>query len=266
MQPAGPRQLRDCVAIVTGAGGLGSGRAIARRFARDGAAVVVSDINEPGGRETVRLIAEAGGRAAFMLSDIGVEEQARALIAFAETTFGGVDILINNASAPYPGQALLAGWFAAVQVDLLGTMYATWHALEAMRRRGAGSIVNIGSTSAVGHGAKPSASPGYDVAKAGVMRLATMLGPLAAQEKIRVNCLVPDWVATPEVKEYWDGLTPEDRRRQGVPDVLTTLDEIAAAVVELATDESLAGRVMVWWSGQPRRLIAWGDPGYASWE
>ncbi len=259
-------QLAGKVAIVTGAGGPGSGRAIARRMARDGAAVVVCDIDEPGGRETVRLIGEVAGRAVFMRADVAVEGDVRALVAFAEETYGGVDVLVNNASAPYPGQGLLARWFDAVQVDLLGTMYATWHAIDAMRRRGGGVIVNIGSTSAVGHGHKPSNSPGYDVAKAGVLRLATMLAPLAEREKIRVNCLVPDWVATPEVKEYFDALTPQQRREQGVPEVLTSLDEIADAVVELATDERLVGRVMVWWSGQPRRLIPAGDAGYAQLE
>ncbi|MBI3839062.1 MAG: SDR family oxidoreductase [Planctomycetia bacterium] len=254
------------VAIVTGAGGGGSGRAIARRMARDGAAVVVCDVSEPGGRETVGLIETQGGRAAFLPADLGVEADIRALFAFAETIYGGVDILVNNASAPYGPQGPLCGWFDAMQVDLLGPMHATLMAVEAMRRRGGGAIVNIGSTSAVGHGYKHSKSPGYDVAKAGVIRLTTTLAWLAEREKIRVNCLVPDWVSTPEVRGYVDSLTPQQRREQRVPDVLTTLDEISDAVIELATDERLAGRVMIWWSGQPRRLIPWEDRGYAALE
>ncbi len=187
------------VAIVTGAGGVG--RAIAMRLVRDGACVVVSDINEPGGVEVQRAISAAGGRAIFVPADVGVESQVQALIERTEQEFGGLDILINNASAPYPPQGLLSGWFDAVQVDLLGTMYATWHAIPAMRRRGGGSIVNVSSTSALGHGHKPSSSLGYDVAKAGVLRLATMLAPLAERDKIRVNCILPDWVATFEVQE-----------------------------------------------------------------
>jgi NAD(P)-dependent dehydrogenase (short-subunit alcohol dehydrogenase family) len=160
----------------------------------------------------------------------------------------------------------LAGWFDAVQVDLLGTMYATWHAIAAIERGGGGAIVNFGSTSALGHGHKPSSSPGYDVAKAGVARLATMLAPLAEKAGIRVNCLVPDWVATPEVQEYFESLAPDERAAQGVPPVLTTLEEICDAVVKLATDETLAGRILVMWSGQPPRLIPVGDPGHAGWE
>jgi NAD(P)-dependent dehydrogenase (short-subunit alcohol dehydrogenase family) len=132
-----------------------------------------------------------------------------------------------------------------------------------MRRRGGGAVVNIGSTSSLGHGRKHSPSPAYDAAKAGVIRLTTALGWLRDQEGIRVNCLVPDWVATPEVSAYVDSLTPEQRKQQGVPEVLLTVDQISDAVVRLITDESLAGRVMVWWCGQPLRLIPLGDPGYA---
>src|SRR5262245_7104141 len=96
------KQMTDGnVAVVTGSGGAGCGRAIARRFASRGAAVVVSDINEAGGRETVRLIETSGGRAAFCRTDIREHTEARELVAFAERTFGGVSVLVNNASAPH---------------------------------------------------------------------------------------------------------------------------------------------------------------------
>jgi NAD(P)-dependent dehydrogenase (short-subunit alcohol dehydrogenase family) len=228
--------------------------------------VVIADVNDDAGRQLEREIAGQGGRALFVHCDIGAESDAQAAIERAEAEFGGLDVLINSASAPYPPQGLLAGWFDAVQVDLLGTMYATWHAIPVMRRRGGGAIVNISSTSALGHGHKPSSSPGYDVAKIGVLRLATMLAPLAEKENIRVNCLLPDWVASPEVKEYFDALTPDERAQQGVPPVLTTLDEISDPVVTLATDVTLAGRVMVWWSGQEPKLLPTGDIGHAGWD
>jgi NAD(P)-dependent dehydrogenase (short-subunit alcohol dehydrogenase family) len=256
-------ELAGKVTIVTGSGGPGSGRAVARRMAREGASVVVNDIDERGGWETVELILKEGGRASFLSADVGVESEARGLVAFAENTYGGLDVLVNNASAPYRPADPLGHWLEAVQVDLLGAMYTTLAGISAMQRRGGGAIVNIGSTSAMGHGRKHSGSPAYDVAKAGVTRLTTTLGWLADRYKIRVNCLVSDWVATPEVKSYFDALTPEERREKGVPPVLTTLDEIADTIVQLATDETLAGRVVVWWSGEPRRLIPLGDPGYA---
>lgn len=258
-------EIGSKVAIVTGAGGGGSGRAIAQRLAREGASVAVCDIDEAGGRDAVRQIESSGGRAAFFRADVGMEAEVKALIAFAERTFGGLDILVNGAGPYFPGDPL-AHWFDTLQANLLGTMYGTLHAISAMRRRGGGAIVNFGSTSAVGHGRKHSNSPPYDVAKAGVQRLTTTLGWLKEKENIRVNCLVPDWVATEEVKAYWDTLTPQQRREQGVPDVLTTVEEIADAVIELITDETLAGRVMVWWSGQPRRVIPAGDPGYGALE
>jgi len=254
-------ELSNRIAIVTGAGGGGSGRAIALRLAQSFTNVVVSDIDEPGGRETLRLIEAEGGSAAFCPANVGVESDVRALIAFAEKTYGGLDIMVNNAGPFFPEP--LGHWFETVEANLLGTVYGTLCAIEAMRRRGGGAVVNIGSTSSLGHGRKHSPSAAYDAAKAGVIRLTTALGWLRDREGIRVNCLVPDWVATPEVKSYVDSLTPEQRKRQGVPDVLLTVEQIANAVVRLATDESLAGRVMVWWCGQPPRLIPLGDPGYA---
>lgn len=249
------------VAIVTGAGGGGQGRAVARRLARDGALVVVSDINESGGYETMRLIESLGGHAVFFRANVGEESAVRALIAFADQRFGGTDILINNAGPYFPG-ALLEKWTETIQANLMGTVFCTLHGVEAMRRRGGGVIVNFGSTSAVGHGFKHSSSPPYDIAKAGITRLTTTLRWMSEKEKIRVNCIVPDWVATEEVQHYVDSLTPEECKRQGVPLPLTTLEEIADAVLELITNERLAGRVMVWWTGQKRGLIPIGDPGY----
>src|SRR6267154_302537 len=129
------------VVIVTGSGGTGCGRAIAARFAADGAAVVVSDINEGGGRETVRHIEQRGGRVAFCRADVADEPQVRQLIEFAESTFGGLSVLVNNASSPHPAGEGMAGWRPALQTDLLGTLYATRYAIDAMRRFGGGSIV-----------------------------------------------------------------------------------------------------------------------------
>lgn len=253
--------LKDKVAVVTGAGGGGTGRATARRFAHEGALVVVNDINESGGRETVALIESAGGRAAFSNADVSNESAIKTLFDFAESTFGGVDVLINNASKP-DDAARLTGWREMIGTELLGPMNATRAAIDAMKRRGGGAIVNIGSTSALGHGHKHSPWPAYDVGKIAVMRLVTTLAFLRDEANIRVNCLVPSWVASPAPRQYWESLTPEQRRERGVPDTLISLDEIADAIHRLATDESLYGRIMVWWNGEPPRLIPVGDPGY----
>jgi NAD(P)-dependent dehydrogenase (short-subunit alcohol dehydrogenase family) len=253
------------VVVVTGAGGTGCGRAIARRFAHLGAAIVVSDINETGGHETVRLIAQDAGRAAFKRADVGDERQARDLIAFGEATFGAVTILVNNASAPFrPGEPL-DHWAKALQTDLLGAMFCTRAAIDSMRRTGGGAIVNIASISALWHGRRtPGGAPAFDVAKAGMIRMATTLASLALTDRIRVNCLAPGWIATDGPRQYWESLTPAERLERGVPSRLLTTTQVADAVVRLATDETLAGRVMLWWSEDTPRLIDWADRGYAA--
>jgi NAD(P)-dependent dehydrogenase (short-subunit alcohol dehydrogenase family) len=253
--------VRDRGVIVTGSGGPGCGRAIALRFARAGARVVVTDIDDAAGRETCKRIEQAGARCAYCHADVRREDDVRGLVEFAERTFGGLAVLVNNASGPDFGAiGILEHWPDMVATDLLGTMFATRHAIDAMRRDGGGAIVNISSTSALG--GRNSPWPAYDAAKAGLLRLTTGLAALGETDRIRVNCLVPDWVASPQVVAYVDSLPPEQRGPRGVPERLITPDEIGDAVLRLAIDDSLAGRVMVWWCGQPPRLIPWKDPGY----
>jgi NAD(P)-dependent dehydrogenase (short-subunit alcohol dehydrogenase family) len=248
--------------IVTGAGGTGCGRAIAVRFAVDGASVIVSDIDEAGGRDTVRIIEAAGGRAVFFRADVRRESDAQDLVSFAETSFGGLQVLINNASAPRGGDRL-EEWTEAIETDFLGALYATRWAIDAMRRGGGGAVVNIASISALWHGRKtPGGLPGYDVAKAAMIRMTTRLAPLAETDGIRVNCLAPGWIATEGPRRYWESLTPSERAERGVPSRLLTPDQVAQAVVRLAGDASLAGRVLVWWSDDAPQLIQWGDRGY----
>jgi len=250
------------VVVVTGAGGTGCGRTIAARFAAGRAAVVVSDINESGGQETVRLIERAGGRAACFRADVRSESEARALVSFAETTFGGLHVVINNASAHRGGENL-EEWTEPLATDLFGSIYTTRWAIESMRRSGGGAIVNIASISALWHGRRtPGGFPGYDVAKAGVICMTTRLATLAKTHGIRVNCLAPGWIATDGPRQYWESLTPAERAERGVPSRLLTADQVAEVVVQLAGEVSLAGRVLVWWSEDTPQLIQWGDRGY----
>jgi NAD(P)-dependent dehydrogenase (short-subunit alcohol dehydrogenase family) len=252
----------DRVVIVTGAGGSGCGRAISERFAMDGAAIVVSDIDEAGGHDTVRGIERNGGRAAFFRADVRRESEVMQLVSFAETTFGGLSVLVNNASAPR-GDAGLDSWMDPIETDLLGAIYATRWSIEAMRRGHGGAIVNIASISAMWHGRKtPGGIPGYDVAKAGMIRMTTRLVYLAEIDGIRVNCIAPGWIGTNEVRQSWESLTPTERTARKMPARLLTTDQISDAVVRLAENRSLAGRVLVWWSEDAPRLIEWGDRGY----
>jgi NAD(P)-dependent dehydrogenase (short-subunit alcohol dehydrogenase family) len=253
---------RSYAVIVTGGGGAGCGRAISTRFAGSGVPVVVSDIDEAGGRETVRVIQRGGGCAAFFPADVRNQSQVKDLVSFAEANFGGIGVLVNNATAAHGGEGI-ESWMDSLETDLLGALYATRYVVEAMRRGHGGAIVNVASISALWHGRKaPGGFPGYDVAKAGMIRMTTRLASLAEKDGIRVNCLAPGWIATEGVQQYWESLTPAERVARGVPSRLLTTEEVAEAVVRLAGDHSLAGRVVVWWSESEPRLISWGDRGY----
>jgi NAD(P)-dependent dehydrogenase (short-subunit alcohol dehydrogenase family) len=95
-----------------------------------------------------------------------------------------------------------------------------------------------------------------------MIRMTTRLASLAETDSIRVNSLAPGWIATDEVRHSWESLTSTERLARGIPARLLTTDQIANAVVQLAYDQSLYGRVLVWWSGDAPRLIEWGDRGY----
>lgn len=258
--------IRGKTVVVTGAGADGSGRAIACRFAREGALVVVSDINETGGAETVRLIESAGGRAAFCSADVREEPHVRNLIGFAEKAFGALSVLVNNASfTDIRPDEPLEHWTDNFPTDVFGTMYGTRLAIDALRRSGGGAIVNMTSITGLWHGRKTPV-PGYDLAKAAVIRLTTALAWLGEKEHIHVNCVAPGWIASQHVRNYWESLTPEQRKERGVPSRLLSLDEVASAVFRLATDDALSGRVMVWWSEDSPGLIPFNDRGYEALE
>ena len=249
--------------IVTGSGGNGCGRAIAERFARERAAVIVSDIDERGGHVTVDRLRDAGGRAEFCRADVRDEADLKRLIAFAEERLGRLDVLVNNASGPFRPNEPLEHWVDTVQTELLGTMRATRYAIDAMRRSGGGAIVNVASISGLWHGRRTrgNSAPAYDVAKGAVIRFTSALADLAG-EGIRVNCLAPGWIATDGPRQYWESLTPAQRAERGVPSRLLAIDDVAGMVFRLATDQSLSGRVAVWWSDKEPELIEWADRGY----
>ena len=246
------------VALVTGAGSGGTGRAIARALAQLGAAVAVNDLDEEGGAKTVELIEVAGGRAAFVRADMTREDEVRAAIDFARSTFGGLDILVNNAGGtprPHFPDAPTDHWSRTLDLNLRGPMLAIQHALPPMRQRGAGAVVNISSVAGIGW--KPHSSPEYSAAKAGLARLTATLAPLAERDGVRVNCIVPNWIGTEEVLAEVEAMSPEERAE--VPAVLTKPEEIAELAVDLIEDESLAGRVFVWWTGQKPKALPLDD-------
>jgi NAD(P)-dependent dehydrogenase (short-subunit alcohol dehydrogenase family) len=237
--------LDGAVAIVTGAA-VGTGRAIAERLAAEGADVVVADVDEGEGGETVARIGD--GRARFVRADMLDAADVEALIASAD----GLRVLVNNAGGgghipPHFPDATPAQWGATLDLNLRGPMLAAQLCLEPMRRAGGGAVVNVASSAGLGLGGHPS--PEYAAAKAGLIRFTATLAGLAG---VRVNCVVPDWILTERAQADIARMTPAERAAAPVP---IPVAEVAAGVLELIADDALAGRVMVIDPGVPRRLL-----------
>jgi 3-oxoacyl-[acyl-carrier protein] reductase len=240
MDPAGK------VAIVTGAA-MGIGRAVAQRLAQEGAQVVVSDVESERGKEAA---AELGGL--FVRADVTNDDELRRMFETAERFGGGIDVLVNNAGGvwdPLYPAAPPDHWQRVLDVNLRAVMLATQLALEPLRRRGGGAIVNVASVAGLGAG--PHGAPEYAAAKAAVVRLTAALESLAV-ENIRVNCICPDYVDTPAVQR---GLAEmSDAERAQVPDLVAP-EAIAGGVLDLIRDDSLAGRVLVWFAEEEPYLL-----------
>ena len=228
-------EIAGRTALVTGAG-IGTGRAIALALAAEGADVIASDVDETGGHETVAM---CGGHARFVKADLTVADELRRLIDEAAPT-----ILVNNAGGgghipPHFPDATPDEWGATLDLNLHAPILATQLALARMRQAGGGAIVNVASTA--GLGSEQYQSPEYGAAKAGLIRFTSAVGAI---EGVRVNCIVPDWVATERV-------TAEERATTPPPIPLAT---VAAGVIRLIRDDSLAGRALLLWRGAEPRL------------
>ena len=252
------RDLEGKVALVTG-GGSGIGRATAVALAEAGASVVIADVDEDGGRETARLLEEAAGRAAFVRTDVSRWEEIERMVAFSEETFGGLDILHNNAgiNAGWPRfpEAPRERWDRTVAVNLWAVIAGTDEAVPALRRRGGGVIVNTASLAGL---IAYDQDPIYAATKHGVVGLTRALAFLKDEANIRVNCVCPSFVDTPLPRRRLDSMTGEERARwEGVLARIPMIppSEVADAVLDIVRDDSLAGQVMALQYGQPRRLI-----------
>jgi 3-oxoacyl-[acyl-carrier protein] reductase len=240
-------------AVVTG-GSAGIGRAIALRLARDGASVLIADVDERGGEELVREIEASGSRALFLRADMAKGPDVEGMIQLAETTYGGLDILVNNAGfaidPPYP-EAEPAEWRRLLEVNLVAVMLATQASINSMRKRGGGAVVNVSSVAGLGLGSH--SAPDYATVKAAVVRLTAALEPLA-EDGIRVNCVCPDWVDTPAVQRSLAAMTAEERAA-AAPPALVPAGDIADVVTGLIRDDSLAGRVLTCPAGGEWELL-----------
>jgi NAD(P)-dependent dehydrogenase (short-subunit alcohol dehydrogenase family) len=230
--------LEGKVAVVTGAG-AGIGRASARAFAREGASVVVADVDGDGGAETVRLVEAAGGRATFVRADVSRAADVAAMVETAVDTYGGLDVAHNNAGVATGGQPVAdfpdADWERAIAIMLTGVYYCMKTEIPRMLERGGGAIVN--TASGAGLVAFPGQA-GYVAAKHGVIGLTKVAALDYGARGIRVNAICPGTARTPMVdtavrgdpalEEYLAGLHPIGR--------IGTPEEIAEAAVWLCTD------------------------------
>jgi NAD(P)-dependent dehydrogenase (short-subunit alcohol dehydrogenase family) len=249
------KRFQGKAALVTGAAS-GIGRAAARMFARDGASVIVAtDANIAGGEETVRLIKEAGGQAAFVKCDVTVAADVEAMVARAVELYGRLDFAFNNAGIGPDGKRVpLANivdlpediWDRTLAINLKGVFLCMKYEIRQMLKQQSGAIVNTSSVGAF------KALPGfaaYDSSKAGLGGLTRAAAAECATSGIRVNTICPGPTQHTLLMEYLTSTNPQEKKTlPGVVPMhrLAEPEEMAEAVMWLCSDAAsfVTGHVM----------------------
>jgi NAD(P)-dependent dehydrogenase (short-subunit alcohol dehydrogenase family) len=234
-------RLKDKVALITGAGS-GIGRETALLFAGEGARVVVVDVNDQAGAETVARVQAAGGQAAYVHADVAKPAEAEGMIRFAEEQFGKLDVLFNNAgiSHAHDDDAInteLEVWDLTFEINVKGVFLGCKYGIPALRRAGGGSIINTASFVALLGAATPQLA--YTASKGAVLSMTRELAVIHARENIRVNALCPGPLNTELLMKYLN--TPEKKQRRLVHIPMGRFGEakeIAYAALYLASDEA----------------------------
>ena len=234
-------RLNGKVAIVTG-GGAGIGQAVARRYGREGAKVVVAEISPSTGSAAAETIQGEGGNAIFVLTDVAHEDQVKALVSETLEHFGRIDILFNNAavlSTLEEGRAHELSnevWDRTLAVNLRGYWLCSKYVIPSMLKQGSGSIIHVASPTGIFGFTRLTA---YSTSKGGVLGLMRAMAADYAPDHIRVNAIVPGTMDTPmNALEFED---PEARRRYAAmapAGRLGTAEDLCGIAVFLASDES----------------------------
>ena len=235
-------RLAGKVAIVTGGGsrsdGIGTGRAAAVLFARNGARVLVVDRDEEAAARTVEMISMEGGEASIFATDLSSAEGCAAMVSRAIELWGRLDVLDNNLGTEGAGTILEVDdkfWEQVLDLNLMTVVHASKAAVPVMAQGGGGSIINLSSISAT----HPRGLTAYTTAKAAVSALTRAMAIDHGPAGIRVNAIAPGPIYTPMV--YAEGMTDELRERRKNASILAiegTGWDIGHAAVYLASDES----------------------------
>jgi NAD(P)-dependent dehydrogenase (short-subunit alcohol dehydrogenase family) len=234
-------RLENKVALITGAGS-GIGRESALLFAREGARIVVADVNDQAGQAVVEELKAAGGEAVYVHSDVSKAADAEGMIRTAEESFGRLDVVFNNAGISHPKDDDAVAteedvWDLTMNINLKGVFLGCKYGIPALRRAGGGSIINTASFVAILGAATPQLA--YTASKGGVLAMTRELATIHARENIRVNALCPGPLRTPLLMQYLDTEEKRQRRLVHIPmGRFGEAHEIAKAALFLASDES----------------------------
>jgi NAD(P)-dependent dehydrogenase (short-subunit alcohol dehydrogenase family) len=236
-------RLKDKIAVITGAGS-GIGRATAKRFAREGAKVVASDIFIEGCQETVNMITSMGGEAIMVKADVSKADQIQAMVKTTLDNYGQINILFNNAGIELSAsitETREEDWDRVMSTNLKGIFLCSKYAIPEMIKAGGGSIINTASIAGLVGFDNLAA---YNTSKGGVITLTKNMALDYAQYNIRVNCICPGVIETSMIErliEIWGG-DPEATKQSFVALTpigrLGTPEDIANAALFLASEES----------------------------
>jgi NAD(P)-dependent dehydrogenase (short-subunit alcohol dehydrogenase family) len=234
-------RLKDKVALITGAAG-GIGRETALLFAQEGAHVVAVDINDEGCQETVDQVTAASGQAIAVHADVSRAADCEQMVAAAESEYGALHILFNNAGIMDhdDADAVLTSeevWDRTMAINLKGVFLGCKFGIPALRRAGGGSVINTASFVALMGAATPQLA--YTASKGGVLAMTRELAIIHARENIRVNALCPGPLQTELLMSFLDTDEKKQRRLVHIPMGRFGLaSEMAQAALFLASDES----------------------------